>query len=459
MADQIRRQKLSPVELTYHMLNRIDSVDPQLRSYTCVTVELALEAARRAEIEIRKGYYRGPLHGVPVAVKDNCYTQGQCTLGGLGSCEPFIPNYDATVVTKLAQAGAVPLGKLNLTEGALSGYHPENNIPVNPWREDLWAGASSSGSGVATAAGLCFAAIGTDTGGSIRLPAMANGIVGLKPTYGRVSRHGVLPLSPTLDHVGVLTRCTIDSAIVFGAIAGFDSKDSTSLPGLAPNMLDKINEGVRGLRIGFDPLYCVQGVDPVLVLSMKRALDRLEKLGARVETVHIPHWEDEQRKAWLSICSYEAHNEHRTSFPMASKDHWYGPMLAEFLALGAKVGRAEYDGALLVRRRFSERLTRVLSSVDAIACSSGGTPFAIDKASLHGGLSALEPLFKNIEQQFLEPTNFSGTPTLSLRCGFTSDGLPLSIQLWGGRLSEPLLCRIGQALESVDEWHRHHPNI
>lgn len=202
----IEARELSPVELTQMMLDRIDTVDSRHRSYATVMAAHALAAARVAEQEIQSGNYRGPLHGIPIAVKDLCYTRGVRTMGGLGVLADFVPDYDATVVTKLNEAGAILLGKLNLTEGAMGGYLPDFDLPINPWGEALWPGASSSGSGVATAAGLCFAALGTDTGGSIRFPAMANGIVGLKPTYGRVSRHGVLALAESLDQVGPMAR-------------------------------------------------------------------------------------------------------------------------------------------------------------------------------------------------------------------------------------------------------------
>ncbi len=202
VADAIRDGQVSPVELTESLLARIDSVDGSLMSYATVMADQALEDARAAEQEIQAGKYRGPLHGVPIAVKDLFFTAGTRTMGGLGVLRDFVPDYDATVVSRLGAAGAVLLGKLNLTEGALSGYHHDFPIPVNPWGAELWSGVSSSGSGVATAAGLCFASLGTDTGGSIRYPSMANGVVGLKPSYGRVSRYGVLELAASLDHIG-----------------------------------------------------------------------------------------------------------------------------------------------------------------------------------------------------------------------------------------------------------------
>ena len=215
----IEARRISPLELTQGILDRIGTVDKQLMSYVTVTADRALEAAGKAEKELAAGIYRGPLHGIPVAAKDLFYSKATRTMGGLAVYKEFVPKFDATVVERLEAAGAILVGKLNLTEGAMAGYHPDFEIPRNPWHKDLWPGASSSGSGVAVAAGLCYGALGSDTGGSIRFPSMANGIVGLKPTYGRVSRHGVLPLAPTMDHVGPMTRSVSDAAIMLQALS------------------------------------------------------------------------------------------------------------------------------------------------------------------------------------------------------------------------------------------------
>ena len=231
----IASRAVSPVALTRHMLDRIRTVDATLKSYATVMEDQAMAAATAAERDINAGKYRGPLHGVPIAVKDLCYTRGVRTMGGTRVLRDFVPDQDGTVVAKLHAAGAILLGKLNLTEGAMGGYNPELRIPLNPWNQARWPGVSSSGSGVATAAGLCFAAIGTDTGGSIRFPSSANGLVGLKPTYGRVSRHGVLALSPSLDHVGPMARNVADVAILFDTIAGPDPLDATSLADSPPS--------------------------------------------------------------------------------------------------------------------------------------------------------------------------------------------------------------------------------
>ena len=291
VAKLIESKQISPVELTSHMLSRIESLDARFKSYATVMADHALTAARLAEQEIQRGAYRGALHGVPIAVKDLCFTKGVRTMGGTKSLASNIPDFDATVVAKFDVAGAVLLGKLNLTEGAMGGYNPEFDIPVNPWGADRWSGASSSGSGVATAAGLCFGSLGSDTGGSIRFPAAACGVVGLKPTWGRVSRYGVLALAESLDHVGPLTRSSADAGMVLQAIAGHDPNDSTSLPDAVPDMLNGIDQGVKGVRIGLDERYVSNDVNSELSEAVLAGVRILEAQGAEIVDVRLPDME------------------------------------------------------------------------------------------------------------------------------------------------------------------------
>ena len=261
IAEEIASKQLSPVDVATAMLQRIDALDGQLKSYATVMAEHAMAAAQKAEREIDAGMYRGPLHGIPIAVKDLCFTKGVRTMGAAKVLAEHVPTFDSTVVAKLESAGAVLLGKLNLTEGAMGGYNSEFDIPKNPWNPDRWTGSSSSGSGVATAAGLCFGSLGSDTGGSIRFPSAACGIVGLKPTWGRVSRYGVLALAESMDHVGPMTRSVADAGIMLAAIAGPDPNDPTSLPSPVPNMLDGIGQDIQGVRIGFDENYATSDID------------------------------------------------------------------------------------------------------------------------------------------------------------------------------------------------------
>ncbi|GIT16113.1 MAG: hypothetical protein CM1200mP37_6940 [Chloroflexota bacterium] len=258
----IKNKKLSPVEITENILKRISILDPEYKSYVTVMHEQAITSAQNAEKEIATGNYRGPLHGVPIAVKDLCFTKGVRTMGGCKVMENHIPSYDATVIDKLNNAGAVLIGKLNLTEGAMRGYHPEFEIPVNPWNKDKWVGNSSSGSGVATALGLCFGSLGSDTGGSIRFPSACCGIVGLKPTWGRVSRYGILALAESLDHVGPMTRSSAELNYA-RAIAGYDKNDPTSLTDVIPDISKTINNSIKGIRL-------VSMKNMLLKMSMKK---------------------------------------------------------------------------------------------------------------------------------------------------------------------------------------------
>lgn len=457
IARLIESRQVSPTELTRLLLERIAHVDGYLKSYATLTTERALGAARQAERDIASGNYRGPLHGIPVAVKDLCYTRGTRTMGGLAVRRDFVPDYDATVVTRLERAGAVLLGKLNLTEGAMAGYHPQFPIPVNPWNADYWAGASSSGSGVATAAGLCFASLGTDTGGSIRFPSMANGAVGLKPTYGRVSRHGVLALAESLDHVGPMTRRTADAAIVLQAIAGHDANDPSSLREPVPDMLGELGKGIAGLRLGFDPNFATEGVDAGLVTGTEQVLEILTDLGATVVEVTVPEGMQELGRLWFPLCAFEAHKAHGATFPSRAGE--YGPYFRDFLELGSTVTVEQYAAASQLRRDFNRRFEAVLEEVDAMVCPSGGNTFPVAPDLQYGDTTKLEPLFHQVQMQFTIPADFAGTPTLTVPCGFSLSGVPYAVQFMGRSLSEPLLCRIGHAYEEATPWHTRHPPI
>jgi amidase len=457
VARLLEAREISPVELTQDMLERISAFDGRLKSYATVTTDRALAAARRAEREMASGQYRGPLHGMPIAVKDLCYTAGTRTMGGMAAYRDFVPDFDATVIRRLEGAGAVLLGKLNLTEGAMAGYHPDFDIPVNPWGESLWSGASSSGSGVATAAGLCFASLGSDTGGSIRFPSMANGIVGLKPTYGRVSRYGVLPLAETMDHVGPMARRTADVAAMLQVMAGHDVNDPTSLQESLPDLLAGLDAGIGGLRIGYDPVHSDTGTDVGLVLAIERALEALQGLGVELVEVRMPAETAHIGDGWFAICAYEAHRAHAARFG-ASPDS-FGPFFRDFLAIGASVSDEQYAGASQLRAAFNQSFNALIESVDAMVCPSGGLTFPVEQATLYGDREAIEPLFAAVQMQFTIPADFAGTPTLTVPCGFAEDGRPYAFQFMGRRLSEPVLCRLGHAYEGVTGWHELHPTV
>ena len=454
VSELIREKHVLPVEVTTAILDRIDQLDSRLKSYATIMADHAMMGAQKAEAEITSGTYRGLLHGVPIAVKDLCFTKGVRTMGETHALAEHVPHFDSTVVAKLESAGAVLLGKLNLTEGAMGGYNPKLQIPINPWNAERWSGASSSGSGVATVAGLCFGSLGSDTGGSIRFPAAACGTVGLKPTWGRVSRYGVLALAESLDHVGPLTRSSADAGIVLEAISGFDPNDPTSLPDPVPNMLEGTDRGVEGIRIGFDLQYATKDIDPELAEAVLAGVKVLEDLGAEIVEVQLPDM-DPYVAAWPTLCSAEAVAAHEATYPSRRDD--YGPWFRGWLDKGAKVTGAEYAKANNLRAACTGHLRRVFEGIDVLVCpSTAAPPHPVKPEELYGPMpESREPKF----QRFTAPFDYNGAPTLSVPCGFNSEELPLSIQWVGKHLSEPLLCRIGHAYEGATEWHNRHPNV
>ncbi len=455
-ASLLQAREVSPLQLTEHMLARIESLDPRLKSYATVMADEAMANARQAEQEIESGNYRGPLHGVPVAVKDLCFTAGVPTMGGLKVRRGFRPDFDATVVQRLNDAGAIILGKLNLTEGALSAYNPDFPIPVNPWGESLWAGVSSSGSGVAIAAGLCFAAIGTDTGGSIRYPAMANGIVGLKPSYGRVSRHGVMELAGSLDHVGPMTRTVEDAAIFFETIAGPDPLDNSSSQAPIPDISAALHQGIEDLTIGVDWRYIETGTDPGLVDAIRAALDVFEELGVRTIELSMPHCDPMAlRDLWLPITGYEAARAHADTFPARAEE--YGGYLRQVLEQGLEQSEEDYLAALARREAFSREFTAALAPVDGVICPAGGFVFEVDRQAQYGDTQAMRGVIQHFQGQFTIPADLAGTPGLVVPCGFAPDGRPYTLQLLGSSLGELELCRLGHAYQCATDWQLHHP--
>jgi amidase len=456
----IAARELSPVALTRAMLDRIGAVDATLQSYATVMADQAMATAEVAEREIADGCHRGPLHGVPVAVKDLCYTRGVRTMGGAFVRRDFVPDEDAAVVDKLRAAGAIVLGKLNLTEGAMAGYHPEMGIPVNPWNPGRWAGVSSSGSGVATAAGLCFASLGTDTGGSIRFPSAANGLAGLKPTYGRVSRHGVLALSESLDHIGPMARRVADVALMFDAIAGHDPRDATSLADPAPGAAATLGASIAGLRIGIDREYASKGIDAGQAASVEEALKVLAGLGASIVDVKMP---DIRRlgESWIRICTPEALAAHKAYFPARAAD--YGEYFRGVLQLGSITTPEQVAQAQAWRADFRTHFVTLLESVDAMACPAGGAPaWPVTRDLQVGSFQDFGAAWAKASPraaEFTMPMNLAGTPAICLPSGFSADGLPYSIQFAGRAHSEPLLCRIAHAYEQATSWHERHPKV
>jgi amidase len=460
VAELIRTKKISSEALTQLILERIAALDKRLHSYITVTGEDALKDAKALDKQLAEGKYRGPLHGVPIGVKDLLYTTNAPTTGGHAFKANFVPSYNATVIDRLRDAGAVILGKQNLTEGATGGYNSTIAIPKNPWGEDLWTGLSSSGSGVATAAGLCFGSIGTDTGGSIRFPSFANGVVGLKPTYGLVSRYGVLTFADSLDHVGPICRSVKDAALMLEAIAGFDSNDPTSLPGAAPNLLADIEKGMKGLKIGVDHEYISKGVNPALANSIEAAVRKMEELGATIVSFQPPGNELENSDMWFKIATREAYEAHKATYP--SKQAEYGKYLAEFLEVGSHVTDEHYNEARRFQKDFTEKFRTSLSAVDAFAAPTCGMVKGVTEELWRANMS--EGLIAHFGEQlnfrFSGAADLAGIPSLALPCGKAENDLPPpGFQLMGSPLSEAVLCRIGYAYEQATGWSKQHPGI
>jgi amidase len=453
LAERFETKAVSPVEATQAVLDRIDRLDGELECYAEVLTDRALAAAAAAADEIAAGNHRGPLHGVPVAVKDLCDMAGVRTAAGTAVMRDHVAPTDSTVVRRLTDAGAVIVGKLNLTEGAMAGYNPACGVPVNPWNTERWAGVSSSGSGAATAAGLCSGSLGSDTGGSIRFPAAANGVVGLKPTYGRVSRAGVFPLAQTFDHIGPLTRSSADAATMLQAIAGPDPADPTSLDSPVGDLRAAIDEGVAGVRIGFDEEWATHDVDVHTADGVRRALDLLADAGAVIVSVDMPRIDD---GLWFAMVACEAALAHADFFPERADE--YGGFLAEFLAQGLEVPGTVYAAALIERNEFRGRLRAVFDTVDVIASPAmSGAAFAAPRDALRGSMEEVLGLAPAFGVRFTAPHDFSGSPTITLPSGFDDDGMPVAVQFAGRHLDEALLCRVGHTFEQLTDWHTRHP--
>ena len=450
---QIAKRKVSSLEVTRAMLDRIERLDPKLLSYVSVLDDYAVKAARRADREIGHGKKRGPLHGVPVAVKDLCDMKGIATTAGIPMFRNNIADRDATVVRKLNDAGAVILGKLQLTEGALATHHPDIKPPVNPWSANRWSGASSSGTGVAVAAGLAYGALGSDTGGSIRFPSSCNGLVGLKPTWSRVSRYGVFPLSATLDHVGPLTRLVEDAAAMLSMIAGHDNNDPTSAPGVAPDYLATVGRGVKNVRIGIDRKYAYNGVDKEIKQAIERALRCLKEAGATIVPFKMPEFEAALAE-WGVLCSVDAALAHTATYP--SKKRGYSETFGGFLELGRAQSGLDYGLAEIRRREFRGAMANVFQSIDLMIkpVYRKLNPTVKSFQAMCAKEGGLDDLI-----YFTALDDITGAPTITLPAGLDKNGSPLSFQIVGRHFEEALLFRAGRVWEKNCNWGELRPPL
>jgi aspartyl-tRNA(Asn)/glutamyl-tRNA(Gln) amidotransferase subunit A len=452
-ATLIHDRDVSPVELTQAYLERIEQLNPRLNAYITVTAERAMDDARRADEEIAAGQYRGPLHGVPVALKDIVDTAGIRTTGGAKIFADRVPSADATVVRKLREAGSVLLGKLNTHElaGGVTTNNPHFGPTRNPWNPAYIPGGSSGGSGAAVAAGLATATLGTDTAGSVRIPAALCGVVGLMPTYGRVSKAGVLPLSWQFDHVGPLTHTVEDAALVLQVLAGYDAADFSTVPMPIGDYATPLNGDIRGLRVGVPRGFFYERLDDEVRAAVEAALEVLGSQGATIQEVAWPS-AVAMLPAGGSIFLAEIKVIHAE--PLRERPGDLGADLAgwsedagDAVAMAAAL-RACYTG--------TEEVRRVLEAVDVLVTPTTPVPAVPigEGVVTYGGTT--EPLLGALVR-CTAPFNGTHLPGLSVPCGFTAAGLPLGLQIAGRPFDEVTVLRVGHAYEQATTWHTRRP--
>ena len=442
-ADALRRRRYSAVELTTSALARTERANPTLRAFITVTAEEALEQARKADTELAAGKDRGPLHGIPVAVKDLFHTRGVATTGGSSIYRNFVPAEDAYAIARLRAAGAVMLGKLNLHELAygITSANPHFGAVTNPWNARHSPGGSSGGSGAAVAAGLVYAALGTDTGGSIRIPASFCGTVGLKPTYGRVSRRGVMPLSWSLDHVGPLAGSVRDAALVMNAIAGHDAGDDSSSRHPTVDYVPE-EETVRGLRVGFPRNFFFERLDAEVELSVRGAIARLESMGAEIKPVKLPDIAALNAVGRvILLCEASA----MMAPHLKNRGQFGGDVLA-LLDQGRLLPATDYIHAQRLRKRMQREFSRIWSEVDCLMAPT--TPITAPRiGDTTIKLGGREEDVRLATTRLVRGMNLLGLPALSIPCGLSGDGLPIGLQIIGPAFEERLILRVGAALE------------
>ena len=451
-SELVRTRKVSPVELTRICLERIERLNPVLNAFITITAPQALADAGALESEIAKGRRRGPLHGIPIALKDLFDTAGLRTTAASAVFADRVPKEDADVVRRLRAAGAIILGKLNMQEFAYGDTSAQSHFgPVrNPWNPNLIAGGSSGGSAAAVAAGLCYGALGSDTGGSIRQPAAYCGIVGLKPTYGLVSTRGVVPLSWSLDHVGPMCRTVADAAALLQVIAGYDPLDTNSLAGTPPEYASAMRRNISRLRLGIarSPFY--ENLDPEIAQAIDAALQVLRRLTASVRDVELP------RYSTLPVAGAEAYAFHAPYFTKTPE--LYQPVTRRRLEAGSMVTAAAY----VTGKRELDRLRRavgdVFTTVDLLVTPTTPIPpvtvqEGIDDAGTPpaGGVA---PSLRNTQ-----PFDIYGLPSISIPCGFSRSGIPIGLEISGPHLGEPAVLALAHAYEQATDWHRRSPSL
>lgn len=457
LAPLLKARKISPVELVRTCLDRIEAVNPKVNAFLTVTAERALDQARQAEREIAKGRYRGPLHGIPYAPKDLIATKGIRTTNGSRVNKDWIPDYESTVTTRLAAAGAILVGKLNLLEFAMgSGQSGLNGPARNPWDLAYSPSGSSSGSGAALAAGMVPLTIGSDTGGSIRGPAKSCGVVGLKPTYGRVSRYGVTALSWTLDHVGPMARSVADVAAFLQPMAGADPLDDTAASMPVPDYSRALTGKIKGLRLGVPAEYFFEKVHPETEAALRRAIALLKEMGAVPVDVRM-------RNAALCsaasavILGSESAAVHGKE--LASDAGLLEPIVRERLEAGTLYAAVDYIKALRLRTVLMEEVRRIFQSCDVLMLPAGNAAPRIEEEIVGTDGPVTPP--RTPRPDSFNMANVAGIPAIVLPCGFTAGppSLPLGIQFCARHFDEAVLFRIGHAYQQATDWHKRTPPL
>ena len=443
-SDLLRNKSVSPVELTNACLQRIEKYNPAFNAFITVTREQALRAAREAETEIQRGRWRGPLHGMPIALKDNIDTAGIRTTGASQVFENRIPDTDAEVARRLKNAGSVLLGKLNLHEFAYGG---SSNVTYfgtmhNPWAPDHVTGGSSGGAGIAVASDFCYAALGTDTAGSVRMPSSHCGIVGLKPTYGLVSTRGVLVLSWSLDHVGPMCKTVEDAALMMNVIAGYDELEPTSVETSIPDYTRAMKTATSKLRLGIARRPFFDNLDPEVAKAVEAAMTVLRKITASTEDVELPPTGN-AATLWGSE-AYAYHKPWITQYPEK-----YQPGTRAQLQRTANANGAEYAQARRDLDKVRREIKKVFTKVDLLIAPTMKTPPALLSAPNAGGGGG------NNNVAF----DMYGVPSISVPCGFTTSGLPIGLQISGAHFGELNVLALAHAYEQATEWHTRNPKL
>jgi aspartyl-tRNA(Asn)/glutamyl-tRNA(Gln) amidotransferase subunit A len=450
-SEQLAKQEVSSEELTRAHLDRISQLEPELNCFITQTPDLALERARQADAEIRGGEIRGPLHGIPIALKDLFETRGVTTTAGSLFFEDWVPEENGEIVERLDSAGAVNLGKLNMHEIALgvTNNNPHYGACHNPWDLERSPGGSSGGSGAALAAGLCMGSMGSDTGGSVRIPASLCGIVGLKPTYGRVSLRGVVPLSWNMDHPGPMSRRVKDTAVLLQIVAGFDSEDPASVDTPVPDYLVQLEGSVRGWRVALAEDKFFTKANAEILSKVHEAAQVFASLGAQISSVEFPGGYEAARDNVLMVTSDAAafHRERRKDQPEK-----FSADINQRLEQGAAHTSSEYALArrnqTILRRNFEQFFSEydlLLTATTPIAAPTLEGPDAVEQA--------------RTLTRFTAPFNMTGLPAISLPCGFTDLGLPVGLQIVTRPWGETALLRAAQAYESATDWHKRQPEL